>query len=305
MWAKMLLLVALALGGITGAPARGAAAPPPPETLSCFDSGSGPGVVLIPSLSGCAFGFRHVVSALHAAGYRTLIVEPLGVGFSPRPERADYSLVAQADRVATELERRGVRDALVVGHGIGGAVALRLAYRHPGLVRGVVSIEGGPAESAATPGFRRAMKVARWMRLIAGSGWIKGKFAKHLRSVSADPAWVTEAVVDSYFAGVERDPGAALRAFSAMGRAPEPESLGVRLPEIRCPVVLLLGGFRHKGGPPAEDVARLAERLPRFAQCVVPGAGAFVQEERPGAIVSAVREMTALVADTSRCAIAP
>jgi len=42
------------------------------------------------------------------------------------------------------------RDAIVVSHTVGTSVALRLAYRHPGLVRAIVSIEGGTAETVMT-----------------------------------------------------------------------------------------------------------------------------------------------------------
>ena len=301
MWNLAVLLLALAPVGIALPPTAAVA----PATLYCQDSGSGPAVVLIPGLLGCAYSFRHVVADLHAAGYRTLVIEPLGVGLSPRPEHADYSLTAQADRVAAELERRGVSDAVVVGHVIGGTIALRLAYRHPVLVRGVLSIEGGPAETAATPGFRRGMKFARWARWIVGTGWFKGKFGAYLRSVSADPTWVTEAVVDSYFVGIDRDPGAALRALSAMGRTPEPEALAPHLCEIRCPVRLLVGGFPHKGAPPPAEVACLAERVPRFSHHTIPGVGIWIQEERPDAIAVAVHEMSEPVADTSRSATTP
>jgi pimeloyl-ACP methyl ester carboxylesterase len=300
MW-KSLVLIALVISTAAG----GRPSADPQETLSCYDSGSGPVVVIIPSLIGSAFGFRQLIPELHEAGYRTLVVEPLGVGSSPRPKSADYTLAAQADRVAIELERRGVRDAIVIGHVIGGAIAMRVAYRHPELVQGVLSIEGGPAETAASPGFRRAMKSAKWVRHFTGTGWIKGKLAGHLRSVSANPEWVTEAVVDGYFAGVERDPGAALRAFSAMGRTREPESLGEHLHEIRCPVVLLVGGHPHDGAPPDKDVARLAARVPRFAHQVVPGVGSFIQEERPDVIVQAVRGLTeSVLVDLSRARIA-
>ena len=43
-------------------------------------SGGGPAVVLLPGLFGSAYGFRVVGPLLNAAGYRVIIVEPLGVG---------------------------------------------------------------------------------------------------------------------------------------------------------------------------------------------------------------------------------
>jgi len=43
-----------------------------------------------------------------------------------------------------------------VAHSIGASQALRMAYRHPERVKGVVSIDGGAAETAASPGLNTA-----------------------------------------------------------------------------------------------------------------------------------------------------
>src|SRR2546422_1504920 len=42
-------------------------------------------------------------TTLFRSGYRAIVIEPLGVGNSGRPEHADYSLTAQADRIAGVL----------------------------------------------------------------------------------------------------------------------------------------------------------------------------------------------------------
>src|SRR5216117_9367 len=104
------------------------------ESLAVATAGAGEPVVLIPGLFGSEFGFRKLVPLLNAAGYRTIVIEPLGVGSSGRPAHANYSLTAQADRIAAVLDSLGVRRALVVAHSIGGSEAFRLAYRRPDLV---------------------------------------------------------------------------------------------------------------------------------------------------------------------------
>ena len=62
--------------------------------------------MLIPGLFGSTFGFRNVIPGLEQAGYEVIVVEPLGIGTSARPERADYSLTAQAGRIAAVLPVR-------------------------------------------------------------------------------------------------------------------------------------------------------------------------------------------------------
>jgi len=68
---------------------------------------SGRPIAIIPGLFGAAFTFRKVVPLLVARGFRPIVIEPLGTGFSSRPEKADYSLDAQSHRLAAVLERFG------------------------------------------------------------------------------------------------------------------------------------------------------------------------------------------------------
>src|SRR5215213_3303729 len=75
----------------------------PAESLRVTAAGTGSVVVLLPGLFGSAFGYRHLLALLPAAGYRAVVIEPLGIGGSPRPRGADYSLTAQAERIAAAL----------------------------------------------------------------------------------------------------------------------------------------------------------------------------------------------------------
>ena len=140
----------------------------PQESLRVTIAGSGETVVLVPGLFGSAFGYRHLLAMLPAAGFRTIVIEPLGIGRSPRPKRADYSLTAQADRLDAVLGSLDEPPAIVVGHSLGASMALRLAYRHPARVRALIALDGGPAEQAATPGLRRAMRYAPWVKWLGG-----------------------------------------------------------------------------------------------------------------------------------------
>jgi len=201
----------------------------PAETLAVHIAGAGRPVVLIPGLFGSAYAYRNVVPDLTAAGRQAITIEILGTGASARPARADYSLAAQAGRVAAVLDTLQVRGAIVVAHSLGGAVALRLAVERPDLVAGLVSIEGGPAETATSAGFRRAMAWAPLLKLFGGKGIVRGKVVKQLHESSADTTWITPEVIEGYTAGAMADFGATLDAFMGMARAREPWALGPRL----------------------------------------------------------------------------
>lgn len=252
-------------------------------------------VVLVPGLFGSAFGFRKLVPLLTAAGYRAVVIEPLGIGSSSRPRKSDYSLTAQAGRIAAVLDSLGVRGVLLVAHSIGGSEAFRLAYHRPDLVRGMVSIEGGPTETALTPAFKRALRFAPWIKLFGGMRLVRRKIRGLLIDASGDATWVTDDVVQGYTAGAARDLDATLRAYLAMGNSREPEKLAPHLAELRCPVRLIVGGAPHDGDVGAQEVRLLEHTLRSFALDSVPGAGHFIYEEQPRAVLAAVTRLAASV----------
>jgi pimeloyl-ACP methyl ester carboxylesterase len=269
----------------------------PAESLYVETAGRGVGepVVMIPGLFGSAFGFRKLIALLASSGYRAIVIEPLGIGSSARPEKANYSLTAQADRIAAVLDSLHVASAWLIAHSIGGSEAFRLAYRRPDLVRGLVSIEGGPTEQAVTPAFKRALRFAPWIKLLGGMKLIRRKIKGLLIDSSGDASWVTDSVVAGYTAGASRNLDATLKAYLAMANAREPAKLAAHLGEVGCPVRLLLGATRHDGDVGAKEVELLGRTLPRFTLDSIPGVGHFIQEERPDVVLAAVGRVRASV----------
>src|SRR3990172_4074926 len=108
----MLALLSLLLADTLSRPVMVSVAPA--ESLWVAEAGQGDPVVLIPGLFGSGYAYRQVVSLLVATGHRVIVIEPLGVGRSGRPARADYSLSAQATRVAAALDSLAVSGAVLV-----------------------------------------------------------------------------------------------------------------------------------------------------------------------------------------------
>ena len=259
----------------------------PGDTIVATEQGSGTTIVLVPGLLGHAFGFRRLAPALAEAGYRTLIIEPLGTGNSGARKDADFTLEAQAGRVASVLGQLGIERAHFVCHSVGASICLRLALQQPGSVRSVTSINGGPDEHAATSGLRSALRWAPLIKLFGGGGRMRGKLVDGLRKSSADPAWVTDEVVAGYTAPFQ-DLDLTLNTLKGMARAVEPDSLRPRLPQVSQPVLLLLGLDAPDGAPKQEDVDALARGLPRFSADTIPNAGQYAHEEQPAAVVAAI-----------------
>ena len=264
---------------------RIAVAPAESIQVTVVGPAGGPAVVIVPGLVSPAYAFRKVLPPLAEAGMRAVVVEPLGIGNSSRPGDADYSHTAQAHRVASVMDSLGISHAVVMGHSSSTAITLRLALARPELVNSLMLVEGGALESAAIPGVRKALKFSFLLRLFAGRGRIKKELKKGLVASAGDTTWVTDSLIDHYTEGSAGDMGAVLRGLKGMQRSVEPDSLAPQLSRIQVPVLLMLGGAAHDGGPSIGRIHTLERRLPHLRERIVFGAGLHIHEEQPEAVV--------------------
>ncbi len=288
----LVLLLALAPRAARGQAAGGPAAEPP---LASASWGSGTPVVIVPGVLGSAYGFRKVVPELVARGFRVTVIDPLGYGASPRPEDADYSFTAQAARLAAAIERQRGGPVILACHALAAPICLRLALHHPALVRGLVSINGGPAEQAGTAQLRMALRFARIVLAIAGRRFALHKLKQGLIDASGDASWVTDSLVARYAEPFGGNVGQVVRVMQRIAGAREPEALAPNLPRIRAPVLLLLATVPGKPGLSlgASERALLRSTLPAFREEEVIGAGQYIQEEQPARVVAAIDSLRA------------
>ena len=264
----------------------------PGETLRTTSLGRGDPVVLIPGMFGAAYGYRSIIGPLVARGYHCIVVEPLGYGWSSHPKKADYSFAAQTERVAEALDSLGVTRALLVAQSSGASIAFRLAVARPSLVRGLLSIDGGPAESASTPGMRKAFKLGGFVaKLAMDESKLRHDVRREIVRNSGDTTWITDAVIHHYTAGQTDDLSGSIDAFERMSKSKEPESLGDRLHQFTGPVRLLVGMVEHPAEIPDEQRELLLERLENFAADTVAGSGQYIHEEQPTVVVDAVVQL--------------
>ena len=261
----------------------------PGEILRTTTVGTGQPLVLIPGIFGAAFGYRMLTGPLAQRGYQTIVVEPLGYGWSSHPKDADYSFTAQTGRVGRALDSLGVTRALVVAQSSGAAIAFRLAILRPDLVRGLLSIDGGPAESAATPGMRQAFKFGGGLvKFALDESKLRHDVRREIVKNSGDTTWVTDAVIRGYTAGQTADMSGSIDAFQRMSKSKEADSLADRLHECAVPVRLLVGTVEHPSEVTHDQRQLLSTRLPNFIADSVAGSGQYIQEEQPAAVLAAV-----------------
>ncbi|MGW2224428.1 alpha/beta fold hydrolase [Streptomyces formicae] len=104
--------------------------------------GAAPARVYVHGLGAASTVYHaHIAARPELAGRRSLFVDLPGHGISDRPADFGYTLEDHADALAAALDAACVAEAEVVGHSMGGSVAIVLAHRRPDLVSRLVLTE--------------------------------------------------------------------------------------------------------------------------------------------------------------------
>ncbi|BBY07069.1 alpha/beta fold hydrolase [Mycobacterium noviomagense] len=111
------------------------------DRVAYRDAGGGEVLLLIHGMAGSSATWRSVLPQL-AKKYRVIAPDLLGHGESAKP-RGDYSLGAFAVWLRDFLDELGIAHATVVGHSLGGGVAMQFAYQHPDYVKRLILISSG------------------------------------------------------------------------------------------------------------------------------------------------------------------
>lgn len=105
------------------------------------DQGSGEVLLLVHGMGGSSQTWRDVIPAL-AGKYRVIAPDLLGHGQSDKP-RGDYSVGAFAVLLRDLLDELGITKVTVVGHSLGGGVAMQFAHQHRRYCRRMILISSG------------------------------------------------------------------------------------------------------------------------------------------------------------------
>jgi pimeloyl-ACP methyl ester carboxylesterase len=142
--------------------------------LAYLDSGDGPAVLFIHGLLGSHRNWTHLVDTLDA-DHRVLAPDLFGHGASAKP-MGDYSLGAHAATLRDLLDHLGVDRVTLVGHSLGGGIAMQFCYLFPERVERLVLVSSGGLGRAVSPLLRSAtIPGAEWVLPVLASGWVRGR----------------------------------------------------------------------------------------------------------------------------------
>jgi pimeloyl-ACP methyl ester carboxylesterase len=264
-------------------------------------AGSGPPVVLVHGMLNSSSHWQSV--ALDLACEHTVIAPDLiGHGDSAAP-RGDYSLGAHAASIRDLLSALGVERATLVGHSLGGGVAMQFFYQFPGRVERLVLISSGGLghevspmlRTAALPGMASALSLAAHPRLLAAL-WETGS---RLRRAGVRQGAYAQAVARA-LRPLERPQ--AREAFLQTLRAVidvrgQRVSATDRLYLLESMPTMIVWGERDNTIP-LEHGRRAHEAVPHSRFRTLPRAAHFPHLETPEELAAVLREF---LAETEPC----
>jgi len=249
-------------------------------TLRVVEAGpadSGRAVLLIHGWGACLYSFAEMIPALVAAGWRAIALDLPGYGLSDKPaDEGRYTTRYMSEAVAQVARQLGVSRFAMVGHSMGGRVALDEAVRHtPGLERVVLVNPVGLGVVPVIPVLRPLAPriVDRFTPALVTRTLVRAILAVAF----ATPGRPTARDIEEYWAPSQFDGYArACRATlhqAEWGRVPDEALAG-----IRVPVLVILGGRDRlvPGGAPR------ARHIPSARIVNIPEGGHIVLQECSG-----------------------
>ena len=248
-------------------------------TVNAAEFGAGPPLILFHSLLSDRASFDRIVPDL-AKSFRVIVPELPGFG---RSAAVAGGLPEIADRMAAAVKEAAGDDAIVLGNGYGGFVALQMAIRHPAIARRLVLADCGAAFSE--PGqqaFRNmaAASQAKGLEAITDVA-MRRLFAPEFQD--ANP----EIMNDRRAAFLRTDPEvfrAACHSLAELDLRPD-------LAKVKVPVLVLVGSQDEATPPPMSE--ELSALLPDARLIVLDGCAHVPQLQSPAEFMAAIGDFLA------------
>lgn len=274
------------------------------ERVAYLDEGSGEVILLLHGILGSSQTWRSVIGPL-ARRYRVVAPDLLGHGNSTKP-RSDYSLGALSVMVRDILDQLGIEKATIVGHSLGGGVAMQFVYQHPDYVRRLVLIGSGGLgpdvgallRLASLPGAEIVLPVIAARPIVApvdrAFSWLR---RRGVESARAEELWRHYSTLSD---GPTRQ--AFLRTLrSVVDHRGQAVSAVNRLNSRRDFPVMAIWGERDTMIP-VEHAHAAKEIRPDVRLEILADVGHFPQAERPTLVAELIDDF--ITADTAAAAVA-
>jgi pimeloyl-ACP methyl ester carboxylesterase len=242
------------------------------ERFHYVEEGKGPPLVMIHGLMGSSRNLTYALSGQLREHFRVISVDRPGSGYSTRHAGTPADLPAQARQIAGFIKTLDLDRPLILGHSLGGAIALALALDHPQAVGGLVLV--------APLTHPQRMLPLVFLSLAVRPAWLR-RWLAHTLTVPVG-LLTRHAVVKGVFAPDPAPPDFATRGGGLLGMRPANfyaasteinlvnahlPHMVKRYPELTLPIGLIYGArdsvldFRKHGQALADTVPGMKLRL--------------------------------------------
>jgi pimeloyl-ACP methyl ester carboxylesterase len=231
-------------------------------------------VLLVHGWGGSVYSFSETIPAIAAAGYRAIAIDLPGHGLSDKPvDDEKYTTAALADTVLAVADALGLRRFTLVGHSMGGGIALELALRGERRLERIVLINPIGLGKVPTIGPVRLISpkiVNRFVPALLGRGTIR----MILRMAFSARGRPTTRDVEEYWAPTQFD-GFAWACRACVHQMTWKRISSSKLRALRLPVLVIVGGKDRM----IRDVGSRAKLIPTAQLVEIPEGGHLVMQE--------------------------
>jgi haloalkane dehalogenase len=267
--------------------------------LHYLDEGQGDPVVMVHGNPTWSFYYRGLVEAL-SSGYRTIVPDHIGCGFSDKPDDAhyDYTLGSRVDDLEALLDHLGIdRKITLVVHDWGGMIGATYACRHPEKIARLAVMNTAAFHMPGSKSFPWALWFCRdtplgaWLvrglnAFARGTAWIgcnRSRLPGPVRAAYVAPydSWAHRIAIHRFVQDIPLRHGD--RSYDLVSWV---ES---RLEVLASTPILIAWGMRDF----VFDASFLGEWIRRFPQAEVhrfPRAGHYVLEDEAATLIPLIRE---------------
>ena len=239
-----------------------------------------PTALLLHGFANSLQSFR-LLAPLLTDRYYVVAYDMPGFGLSEKPAPFDYKNAHQAEIASDLITALGLKNVVVGGHSLGGAIALRVALESPEVIGLVVMNPGIITSGVPAIAKYLVLPFPRLQARIFGDPQFRSDF---LRRSFINPAIVTDDVVND-LSRTSRTQGYLSGMTSMMGQYSEPDEVPM-LPRLTVPSLIVWG--QQDRNKTMGEFEELKAKLPLNTAVLVPTSGHYVQEEAPAETAAAM-----------------
>lgn len=204
-------------------------------TVHYHEEGEGPAVVFVHGSGPGATGwsnFKTNFSAIAAAGYRCIVPDLIGYGFSTTDDGVAYSWDMLVGGITGLCDALGLEKVTLVGNSMGGAICIQAALDRPELVERMILMAPGGLEERDV--YMNMLGIKTMLKIMYKQGITRESMKDIFKLQLYNEDLITETIISERFEVYGK------QAKNILGQVTVP-NLASRLPEVQCPVLGLWG----------------------------------------------------------------